>query len=485
MKGRSLRFRMILLFCLVVGAFLVCTYAVIYSIFSNELRVQFDRRLNEAGVPMVEDLADNPPDEDVFRLPLRDEYLEMLDRSGHALNMSRNWRAHPIDVGPLDFQGDQPIYRTVHSADGTLRMELIPFVLVGRPVVLAIAGPTRDIDEVLSNFRRMLIVLLPVSLLFMGAISTWYVGRSLSPISDLTQHAARLAQMVSDPRHAAVKPPRLNTTSQDELGRLAETFNDLFARVLSVVQQLRQFVTDASHELRTPLSVLQGETELLLAERRAPEEYQKNLEVIHGELRHLSRIVEALFTLSMADAGQLRLASDPLYINEVLEEACEIAVPLGRTKAIRIEQHIEEEIVSTGDETFLRDLFLIFLENAVKYSPPNTAITVSLSRENGAAFVKFADQGIGIPAQDLPHIFERFYRASGPHRVEARSGGLGLAIARAIVNAHGGQIEVQTAEGRGSTFTVILPLRAQDPATAASIATRLPTTQPRHTSSLL
>lgn len=460
MIHRTLRFRMMVLFCLVVGLFLVGIYALIYSIFSSELRAQFDKRLNEAGVPMVEDLADNPPDEDVFRLPLRDEYLALLDRSGKPLNMSRIWRAHPIAVGPMNFNGDDPIYKTVQSTDGTLRMELIPFVLVGRPVVLAIAGPTRDIDAILRNFRGMLIVLLPASLLFMGAISAWYVGRSLSPISELTHQAARFAAMVSDSRSSSAGPPRIAVSSRDELGQLAATFNDLFARVLAVVQQLRQFVSDASHELRTPLSVLQGETELLLSEVRAPEEYQKNLQVIHSELRHLSGIVEALFTLSMADAGQLRIAKTQLFINEALEEACAMAMPLARAKNIRIEQDIEEEIPFTGDEIFLRDLFSIFLENAVKYSSSNTTMRVSLHRENSSISVKFADEGSGIAPEDLPHIFDRFYRAPTADEDGTRSGGLGLAIARAIVNAHGGKIDVQTELGKGSIFTVVLPLIA-------------------------
>jgi signal transduction histidine kinase len=171
--------------------------------------------------------------------------------------------------------------------------------------------------------------------------------------------------------------------------------------------------------------------------------------------------VEGLFTLSMADAGQLRIANDELYINEVLEEACEIAVPLGRAKGIRIDQNLDQGIASTGDESFLCDLFLVFLENAVKYSPPNTRIKVSLSRVNGAVLVRFEDQGIGISSEHLPHIFERFYRATGSSSVEARSGGLGLAIAQAIVTAHGGKIECQTALGQGSTFTVTLPLQAR------------------------
>lgn len=473
MKAGSLRFRMMASFCMVVGIFLLGTCAIIYSIFARELRLQLDRRLNEAAVPMVEDLATNAPEEDVFNLELPDEYLELIDRSGQTLNMSRNWRQHPIDVGPLNFPDDKPVFRTVSGAAGPLRVELIPFVLVQRPVVLAIAGPTRDIDIVLGNFRRVLIVLIPLGLMIMGAISAWYVGRSLSPITELTKRAAHLARSLSDPRGPDLQAPRLAAVSQDELGRLATTFNELFARVVVVLRQLRQFVTDASHELRTPLSVLQGETELLLSERRDPEEYHKTLAVIHGELRHLSRIVEGLFTLSMADAGQLKVANDPLYINEVLEEACEIAIPLGRAKGIHIEQDLQQDVAAIGDESFLRDLFLVFLENAVKYSPSNSTIKVALARLNGSVSVRFEDQGFGIPSEHLPHIFERFYRAAPSDGSETRGGGLGLAIAQAIVNAHSGKIDVRTEPGRGSVFTVTLPVSSGSPASAAPEAVRL------------
>lgn len=473
MRGNSLRFRMMILFCVVVGTFLLSTYAIIYSIFARELRAQIDRRLNEAATPMVKDLAQNTSDQDVFRLDVPDEYLALLDASGRPLNMSQNWREHPIDVGRLDFADGKPVFRTVQAAGGQMRMELMPFELLKRPVVFAIAGPTRDVDVVLGNFRQMLIVLFPISLLLMGAVSAWYVGRSLSPITELTEQAARLTRVISEPGHVDMKPPKLVSGSRDELGHLASTFNELFACVIAALQQLRQFVSDASHELRTPLSVLQGETELLLSEPRDAKECQKTLEVIHGELRHLSRIVEGLFTLSMADAGQLRVAKDPLYLNEVLEEVCEIAVPLARSKGISIEQNLRQEIASTGDESFLRELFLVFLENAVKYSPPNTRIKVSLNRVNGSAQVQFEDQGIGISSEHLPHIFDRFYRATGSNAVEARSGGLGLAIAQAIVNAHGGKIECETAPGQGSTFTVILPVAGQPATTSPARSTRL------------
>jgi signal transduction histidine kinase len=261
--------------------------------------------------------------------------------------------------------------------------------------------------------------------------------------------------------------PLVVLNPHDELGRLAETFNDLFASLGAVLRQLRQFVSDASHELRTPLSVLRGETELMLSEPRTPEDYQKALRSIEEELKKLSRIVEGLFTLAMADAGQLRLARDPLYLNEVLEESCALVAPLARAKGIVIERDLKTEVSDFGDETFLRQLFLIFLDNALKYSPPRCRVRVRMEVSGGVARAVFQDEGVGISDEHLPHIFERFYRGAPHHSDEVQSGGLGLAIAQAIVRAEEGSIDCQTTPGKGTTFIVTLPIRTRPSAPAA------------------
>ena len=253
-------------------------------------------------------------------------------------------------------------------------------------------------------------------------------------------------------------PPLPVTTPHDELGQLAETFNDLFRGVDSAVRQLRQFVTDASHELRTPIAILHGETELLLSKPRTAEEYQKTLAIFDDELKKLTRMVEGLFTLSMADAGQLHLESEPVYINELLEEACALVTSRARKKGIAILRHLDQEFPYTGDEAFLHQLFLIFLDNAIKYSPEKSVLHVSLEEVDGMIRVRFQDHGIGIAAKHLPFIFERFYRAAPSNGGDSHSGGLGLAIAQAIARAHGGSIECTSEVGAGSSFTVVLPL---------------------------
>jgi signal transduction histidine kinase len=160
----------------------------------------------------------------------------------------------------------------------------------------------------------------------------------------------------------------------------------------------------------------------------------------------------------MADAGQLHLECEPLYLNEILEEACALVTSRAKKKGIAIARKLDEEYAYVGDEAFLHQLFLIFLDNAIKYSPPNTVIQVQMMRRDSTIQVCFEDQGIGIAADHLPFIFERFYRAAPSGAGEVHSGGLGLAIAQAIVQAQGGAIECRSEPGFGSSFRVIFPL---------------------------
>jgi signal transduction histidine kinase len=243
---------------------------------------------------------------------------------------------------------------------------------------------------------------------------------------------------------------------EDELRLLSKTFDKLFDSLDSAVGQLRQFVSDASHELRTPLSVLRGETELLLTRQRSTAEYESAVRIIDAELKKLSHIVDGLFTLSMADAGQLRLETEPLYLEEVLEETCAMAAPAARLKQIRIEKDLQRDVCYSGDAAFLRQLFLIFIDNAVKYSPSGTRLRVTLSAQRDI-LIRFQDQGIGIAHEHIPRVFERFFRVAQNGSAETQSGGLGLAIAQAIVQAHQGNIECESEPGAGSVFTIRLP----------------------------
>jgi heavy metal sensor kinase len=458
-RTRSLRFHMMVLFCGVVGVLLASSYLAFYELVRHQVRAQLDRELMDASRPLIDDLITDSDDKDVNQLNLPNQFFEVMRTSGAVLQHSKNLHADLLDTMPLPPTSTKAVFRTVQGPDHEkLRLALIPFQRGSQNRVLAVAVPTQDSDRVLASFRRIAFLLFPLSLLVTALISGWYAGKSLSPVTALTQHAARMTEKLSSQDPGDLWQPLPIRSPSDELGLLASTFNQLFRKVSSVVGQMRLFVSDASHELRTPLSILQGETELLLAEPRSPEDYRKALQVIEEELKKLTRIVESLFTLAIADAGQLRLAREPLYLNEILEEACAMAMPLARPKNITLERDLKQEIASWGDEISLRQLFLIFLDNAIKYSPAESRIRIRLTANGGFARVEFQDEGIGIPPEHLPHIFERFYRVAQADSAEARNGGLGLAIAQAIVRAHGGMVECQSRVGAGSVFTVGLPL---------------------------
>jgi signal transduction histidine kinase len=399
-RSLTIRWRMVGLFCVTAGLLLGVCYAGFYLLFQRVVREQLDARLNQIAGPIIADISGEPEDKDVDLLNIPDEYFEVLDKSGAVLQRSKNLHVNLPLAAAAGLQ-------TVFIPDeGEIRVSVIPFQ-AGEETWLFVAGEsTRAVDSALATLRHFALALLPISLAGTAIIFGFYS-------------------------------------------------NNLLNRIDAVVRQLRQFVSDASHELRTPLSVLRGETGLLLSKPRTPVEYETAARIMDSELKKLSQIVDSLFTLSMADAGQLRIAREPLYLEEVLDESCGLAAGLANQKKIQIERNIERDVLFHGDPTFLRQLFLIFLDNAIKYSPAGKKITVTLKKGNGI-LIRFRDEGIGIKKEDQPRIFERFFRAAPSG--ENHSGGLGLSIAQAIVQAHHGTIECESAPGAGSTFTIGLPL---------------------------
>jgi len=459
----NFRLRMMLLFCFVIGALMAATCAFVYSIFVSSTRAELDRDLVDAGKPTIDYIRTQT--DDVPVLPAREQMLLVFDQAGQLVNRSENAdSAIATSIWPLP-ESRSIAFRNLETSGGRARAALVPFTTQHGPMWFVVVQFTNDIEYSEWQFRDTLFGIWVLSLLLTAAIAAWYVGSALRPITDLTRRVATLTETISDSRHAGALDPLPVVNPDDEVGQLASTFNLLFSRVDAVVRQLRQFVSDASHELRTPLSVLRGETHYLTEQERSPQEYRSALRIIDGELAALTRIVEGLFTLSMADAGQLRLSLEPLYLDEVLDEACGIATPVARRKNIRIERLSWNEVPFAGDQALLRQLFLILLENAIKYSPAGAVIRVSIQLTDEKPHVIIRDEGMGIAEEHLPHIFERFYRAAPDPNEESRSGGLGLAIAEAIIHAHHGTIACVSNLGEGSSFTLRFPSGVNVPST--------------------
>jgi two-component system OmpR family sensor kinase len=249
---------------------------------------------------------------------------------------------------------------------------------------------------------------------------------------------------------------------RSELGRLALTFNELLARLDVSFEQQRRFMADASHELRTPVAIVRGESEVALSqESRSPEEYRESLAILHEEGRRLTRIVEDLFTLARADAGQYGLDPASFYLDETAAECVRAVRSLAARRGVAL-RHEDGggEMPMRGDEGLVRRMLLNLLDNAIKYTPAGGEVRVELAREGEAYAIRITDTGVGVPEEARPHIFERFYRADKARSRNGGAGGgagLGLSIASWIAEAHGGRVTLERSGRGGSTFLVSLP----------------------------
>jgi signal transduction histidine kinase len=247
---------------------------------------------------------------------------------------------------------------------------------------------------------------------------------------------------------------------RDELGELAITINDLLTRLEASFEEQQRFIADASHELRTPLAVLRGETELALSQPRELGEYKESLALIKDEAERLSRIVEDLFVLARQPVdAPAKLLKEPVTLNELISECWRAAQVLAAPKNLKLT--LDEgtgPLTLRGDQELLKRMVLNLLDNAVKYTPDGGEIGLTLSSQNGNACIRVYDNGIGIPEAEQERIFDRFYRVDKARSRALGGAGLGLSIARLIVDAHAGTIHVESRPGTGSSLTVELPL---------------------------
>jgi heavy metal sensor kinase len=251
--------------------------------------------------------------------------------------------------------------------------------------------------------------------------------------------------------------------SGDELDRLAGTLNDMLDRLNDAFRQIRQFSADASHELQTPLTILKGEMEVALRARRSPEEYQRVLRSGLEEIDRINHLVAGLLLLARADAGMLRMDTKPVDVGELMQGVCEQMKTRADARAVRLHLELQEPVTVEGDREHLRRLLLNLVDNAVKYTPEGGRVSLSYRLDTDGVRLRVSDTGVGISGEGQPLIFRRFHRAAETRSQDETGVGLGLSIARSIAEAHGGSIDVESAPGQGSTFTVNLPASLSPP----------------------
>jgi signal transduction histidine kinase len=283
-------------------------------------------------------------------------------------------------------------------------------------------------------------------------VGGWFLmRRTLAPVTGLTDAAERV--------HAENLSHRLERSRNgDELDRLTGVFNDMLGRLDDSFRRIRGFTLHASHELKTPLTILRGGMETLLRDAKTPPDHREAIEGMLDEMQRMARIVDDLALLTKAGAGQESLTNELVRLDELVREACEDARILGERQGISVEVATCDDATVTGDRHRLRQLLLNLADNGVKHNQPNGRVTVSLRCVEKEAQMQFENTGPGITPDQLPMIFDPFFRGTEAQRAKRDGCGLGLSIAQWIVTAHGGRIRVQSQLQGITTVSVILPL---------------------------
>jgi heavy metal sensor kinase len=316
---------------------------------------------------------------------------------------------------------------------------------------VVVLEPTRDLKAQFVHMREIFFLALPCALLLTALGGYMLARQALQPVVDISTQAERIgAQNLGD--RLDVRNPR------DELGRLTQVINSLLQRLEGSFVKMREFMADASHELRTPIAIIHGEADLALSRERGVSEYQATLRVIREQSSRMGRIVKDMLALTRADAARHTLSREELYLDELIEECCRAAQTLVGPSGVKLSVQTHGDILFRGDLELLRRMTFNLLDNAIHYTPPGGSVNVKLLRDESWARLIVSDTGIGIPAECAPRVFDRFFRVENGSRGQSGGAGLGLSIVKLAAESHRGRVEVQSEVGRGSTFTVSLPL---------------------------
>jgi two-component system OmpR family sensor kinase len=316
--------------------------------------------------------------------------------------------------------------------------------------VVQVMSPLGLMDVALKGLMILLFVLLPITVVVTGIAGAFLARLTLRPVDHMID---TLKKITAENLKLRIHIP----DTKDEVKRLADTFNDMIERLDKSFTSQHEFIQDISHELRTPLTILKGELEVTLKKLRSPEEYEEVLTSSLEEIGKMSRVIEDLLVLARFDNNQVALEIRRVDLGNVVSRVLDDMKALAEEKNIEMSLSSQDNIVLDGDESQLRRLFVNLLDNAIKYTSRKGKVIVIANKDGSHAKVVVSDTGIGIPEDELPYIFDRFYQVARARRA-SHGFGLGLSIAKSIVESHRGTISVLSQPTQGAIFTVSLPL---------------------------
>jgi len=457
----SIRWRLTLWNILALAVVLAGSAALVYGMLARALYQRLDQSLRTEFLELSSDplLAGAPKERLRYWVTELHDTEGMLcvvyDSRGKVVQRPKGLSARRVPPAPVVALGETRLEDAMVAGVGQQRV-LCSRIRVGdAELTIRLMAPVGEVEGLLHQLVVVFCIAGPVALVFAGAVSYWLARKALTPMEELHTLTEQITA-----EHLDRRLPVAN--AHDELGRLARTINAMIGRLERSFLEIRRFTADASHELRTPLTAIRTEAEVALARPLTVEGHQHLLGSILEECERLTRLADQLLTLSREDAGAAAPAFEPVDLAALLDHVVETMRPLAEARRLRLGYEGNGTLPVLGDHARLRQVFYNLLDNAIKFTPEGGAVDVQVRRQEGNAAVTVRDTGIGIPAENLPHVFERFYRVDKARSRFAGGTGLGLSIARSIVAAHGGSVEVASLPGQGATFTVSLPSQLPD-----------------------
>ena len=484
MSIRSLRARVTCWYVGLLAAALVVFGASLYFGFKRYLDTAMEQSLaaeaTSIGQTFVSELENKDPAWMSGELsesypPENGEHFVRISRmnpDGGYEVIYQSADARELALGPLRFAGSSSLRNSrvrveTGSRDQNVVLYSLPYKLPSGTKYLIETGTTRgQVERLLSSLLTILLTLTPLVLLGAAIGGYLMMSQPLKPVVSLTLKAERIG--IGEPGE---RLPVIRTG--DELERLSLSLNRMISRLEDALAHNRRFSADVSHELRTPLTILRGELEHVIQLQNVGPDVAESVGSALEEIDRLAQIVESLLTISHLDTGGAGIEFNRFDLQEMVKTTSEQMKLLADEKQITMSSDTSEPVYSLGDESRIKQVLVNLLDNAIKYTPNGGRVTLTIAQENEYVVLDVADDGIGIPAEALPHVFKRFFRVDGSRSREQGGAGLGLSIVKSICDAHGARIEVNSAAGRGSRFRLKFPVlpRAGEAVSAPQLTT--------------
>lgn len=464
MKPLALRTKLTLFYSITVSV-LLTGFALIYY---NALSVGLNRDLTQEVADRAEGLHsylrfedgqpiftyDQEDSDEVTFVKTATRYYQVYDiKTGSLIGQSEEFRATAVVFSASDiahYVKTAPSFVDVQTDEGKLRLRYEVIPESGNSYLLVVGASMQTVEDTIDSFIEALVWLIPTGVLLAG-IASWFMARkALEPVAALGKAAGEIGVSRLHQR----LPVR---GTNDELDYLAIQFNETFARLEKAVEEMKQFTASISHEFRTPLAVLRGEAEIALMESSTPGQYRRVLASQLEEFEKLTRMINQLLTLARAESGEVAIAHEPVDLSGMAQSLAEQLEPVAASKNVNLSWDCEPGVIISGDAGWIERIVLNLIDNAIKFTGTGGHVAVRVSQNGKHRTLEVKDDGSGIPADSVPRIFERFYRADPSRANRADGVGLGLSLVKWAVDQHRGSIDVETNPGKGSTFRVTFP----------------------------